>query len=705
MNKLYFFILSIFFLILLGCTGNEIIERNYYVMNYNPSFEKDSLIKEKPYNLSVIIKDSELPRTYKRKQIVTKQSVYRISYSDNNLWAVEIDEAIPNIIATRIKNYNIFEQIFRGEIKEKIRYEIRSKIENLDFILFDTERAAHLQMTITLYDNEQQKSIFVHRVDQQKLLYKDDYELFVQGISDILNQETDNFVQKIFYYLDTGKSPELKEKELIVYKNNEFTFVEQLNDYDLLGKGRLEMPTLTTSDQEPAFIVKDEEGNIITNSQMGMDVLLEQGTYQIIYGSGHSYQRLSKQIEIKPRYKTLVEPDWGCLTISLIDENRASVDDRYEIYKVNTYESFGTGVGVDEELGEKPETWILEPGDYKIILNGYSFNTYIDFTTVTLHPGELKELTIVVNSETGTMVGAGDISNSENLKSSLLGKFSSAVHANASITSDNKTDKEDPISRMNFTAQLDNRYIYNEGAYYFSLKNLIDIGTSKETGTDFRISADDFSLKTSFVYYFSKMIGLYLRFDTDTHFIEVNKYYENPSNAKKRDINGNDKEFTQVDKISVSPSFFPLNLKEGLGLNLRILNTPRAKLDLRTGFGMRQDIYKDVFTFEKTETDSVTNILYDIYQENDSSYQEGLEVSLMADFQLPINLSYNSDLDILFPFDKQKNTSFVFGNIFNLKILDPLSIDYKVTLTKNDEIQDYLIIDHNLFLRFTYYWY
>jgi len=78
-------------------------------------------------------------------------------------------------------------------------------------------------------------------------------------------------------------------------------------------------------------------------------------------------------------------------------------------------ESFGFGYGAREEVGEHLLTWILKPGTYKITLNGQSFNTYIDFTTVELVKGELVQLTMVVDSESGHLIGAGILNQEENI--------------------------------------------------------------------------------------------------------------------------------------------------------------------------------------------------------------------------------------------------------------------------------------------------
>ena len=46
---------------------------------------------------------------------------------------------------------------------------------------------------------------------------------------------------------------------------------------------------------------------------------------------------------------------------------------------------------------------------------------------------------------------------------------------------------------------------------------------------------------------------------------------------------------------------------------------------------------------------------YRLFQELDSVSKTGMEVSLVGSFQLPYNISYSTNADVLFPFATEEN--------------------------------------------------
>jgi len=127
-------------------------------------------------------------------------------------------------------------------------------------------------------------------------------------------------------------------------------------------------------------------------------------------------------------------------------------------------------------------------------------------------------------------------------------------------------------------------------------------------------------------------------------------------------------------------------------------------MSVRTGFGLRQDFNNGVYELSDSYTDS-SNIEHRTYQEQDTDYTTGLEASLVGSFQLPFNLSYTTNADFLFPFNKNDSNVLEWENTISLKLLKYISIDYKLKLeNKKPEIgSEYIMENHSLFLRITYF--
>ena len=246
--------------------------------------------------------------------------------------------------------------------------------------------------------------------------------------------------------------------------------------------------------------------------------------------------------------------------------------------------------------------------------------------------------------------------------------------------------------------QLDNRLVYDNFPIHYTLKNLTELGTTKNPDIDFRITSDEMDLKNTLIYYFWEKLGLYARLDMNSHFFKENDYRTDKFNFIKKDVSGKIIDHGEnVDKVEIKSYFFPLVLKEGLGINFRVLSLAKASLYLRAGFGMRQDINNDVFNYSHTDS-----LNYRVYLEEESVYKEGTEISVVGNFQLPFNLSYSTNADFLFPFEKGEKNSMEWENVFNIKLFKYISLDYKIKLRNKQVEDDYIISEHTLFLRVTY---
>ncbi len=93
------------------------------------------------------------------------------------------------------------------------------------------------------------------------------------------------------------------------------------------------------------------------------------------------------------------------------------------------------------------------------------------------------------------------------------------------------------------------------------------------------------------------------------------------------------------------------------------------------------------------------------YKEQESTDKTGMEVSVVGNFQLPFGLTYSTDADFLFPFNKDETTVMEWENSINLRLFKYISIDYKLKLeNKKPEFGDeYIVEKHTLFLRITYF--
>ncbi|KQC04247.1 MAG: hypothetical protein APR54_08890 [Candidatus Cloacimonas sp. SDB] len=693
-------------LLLVSCMAGEIVSTNYYILEYMDHTEQEELFRKEPFDVTVLIHQTKVPQTYNRRQLVIRHFGPRITYANSDIWGVKLSEIIPSLLNKRLNNYNIFKHS-EEDYFEDPDYEITTTLNNLALYKSDQFNQTRFNIKFSLVETGKERSILEHSINVEKSLPDDEVDTYVQTVNEIFLYESDEFIKKMINYF-SGEP--LFEEYVAEAEGLSDSSLEDTGDEDLsaTGKGLLLLPAITRTDNEPYYTIIDKYGYEISG-RMGVSVPLVAGDYNIRYGSGNEDQMMVKKgVTIVPRYKKIVEPDWGCLIVEVTDTDRNFVKVRYEVFDAASGESFGSDFPSEEEIGEQQKVWVLKPGLYKVTINNAPFNTYYDFTTVLVEKGISQRLTIVVETdEEGNalgMVGAGVLEEYSLSSAQDKVKLSSAIHTNVNVNSDNEADKEDSKTTIILNAQLDNRLTYDEGPFHYSLKNLIEMGTTKTSDTDFRISSDDFELKNTAIYYFLKNLGFYGRFDMNSHFFPENSYSSEKFLYSKYNKDNQLEEADKLaDEVEIQPSFFPIILKEGIGINYRFLNYSRANMSVRTGFGLRQDINKGVYELSGSFIDS-SGVENRTYQEQQTENTTGLEVSLIGNFQLPFNLSYTTNADMLFPFDKKNLNAFEWENTISLKLFKYISIDYKLKLeNKRPELGDeYIVEKHSLFLRITY---
>lgn len=689
-------------LFMIRCSGVRAFTDNFYILQYFQHSEKPELYQRENFDFSVIVYDTEVSRTYDTKKIVIRHFGPRITYANNHYWGTDLADGTADLLAKRISSYNIFNQVQRNFRDARPDYEINSIINNIEMIKSDNVSEVHLNLEIYLKKSGEEEYLVKHVSRREEILFNTSMESFVQKTNDIILEESDKFSKKILNYFKNGNKSDDKKR-----------FVQETTQDTVSGSGirmgKLLFPAISGTENEPDIKIVNSDNEIIF-AQPGQELALESGAYDIVYGDGSTLQKMNKtNVVINPMYSTEIEPDWACLFVDVMDERRNYKQMRYEIFDAVTGESYGTHYPVEKELGEQQRIWMLKPGLYKVTVNNEAFNTYRDFTVVYLNKGKAERLTLVVDvddSDNPTdLIGGGIIANNSGEAVAEHWRLSSALHGNFTMNSDNETEEDEYFSTTVVTSQFENSLIYNNAPHYYYMRNLTEVGFTKSTDVDLRLSADDFDLKNTYVLFVLKNLGLYGRFDVSSHFFPSYKYTEDKFNYIKLDTDGNEvsRKLSQ-DQMKLTNGIYPATLKEGVGLNYRILNTPKSKLSIRTGLGVRQELYKDVYELMDKDYVDDDGETYQLYQEQDDIYNRGTEVSLVGNFNLPFNLSYMTNADILFPFENQEDITVDWENEFNLRLFKHISIYYKLDLEnktgENDE--EYIVYTHSLFLRLTY---
>jgi ABC-type uncharacterized transport system auxiliary subunit len=722
MTKRSSYIIAIFGLMILlsGCLGKiDRVVTNYYVLDYQPSTEKDELKMDVSNGKILHVSNSTINRTYNRNQIVVKENFYRVRFLSNDLWANRLSDAIPNLITERLRAYNIFSDVSRDTGEQWPDYYLETNVLNLEKIEGKNPRA-YIRMEFVLRDSTSENIVLTHRNERYQELTDNSIVYLVQVFNNLIMEETNTFAARCIMHFAGRPLRDTRKDYTNALTAPEVYYFQQIEGQDTnLVYGELFLSTKASVGNDMPYRVEGlDDLNTTVSVHEGFfntPLPLLPGKYRVITGYNEDI-RLT--LNVHPSQRTVVERNWCELKVRILDQSQSKVRQIYDLWVQNVddygYSKVGTDFSLSEdEHGIEENLWLLPEGNYMITLGGYSWSDLKDFTTVCLKKGDSHILTVVVDptsSSGNILVGAGVLS--DDLGIGAVKFHKGIIHANVNLTADNTLAEDDPTYALSLFGTFDNTIDHDFRPFHINMRSLYDIGANFAKDSDFRINPDSYSLKNVFLIYpwgkEKKMLNnfaFYIRGDLNTHFWdEYNKFSSN-KNYIMRDSDGYEIERAHdQEEIRSKVALYPLKLKEGGGLTYRINFGPKSSLSLRSGYGWQQDLNNRAFSLLATET--IDNQQYEIYQEIPNKYSRGIETT--AIFSLVNFLSFfslNSSFDALFPIEKKDVMPRIENeNQVNLRLYRNVSLEFKLKLEYDESVKPWWVYTFTSYLRMSLFY-
>jgi hypothetical protein len=442
------------------------------------------------------------------------------------------------------------------------------------------------------------------------------------------------------------------------------------------GKGLLFVPAMTSSRNEPLYQVFYEERKIASASP-GTAVLLSPGTYQVLIGSGNVTQKIKKTVKIAEGRTSLLEADWAGLVVNVIDESRTSVKESYELFEDRHQENYGVGYGIEEERGETVKTWLLPPGDYTLVKVGENAASTRKFS-VHLSPGELSQRNLVVKDR--DFIGfyqpnllLGGAQQAKSLKTQWI------LSGSPQFTTSRNTSQE--LSSVSLSMQAFNRTTYNSRRHYASLRLVAEEGATKEGDDSFRKSVDKFELRATYIRRLSRRLGPYLRGVLNTKFFATDLRFDAPRDFYRFRASGAVDTLRGVREVTLDPPFYPLQLREGVGINSQLFRSFPLNMDLRFGWGARQTYVSDTYQVQGDPHTATSAV------ELKKTSSTGFEALLITDARLGRYVSLDSEFDILLPSSSLDSWVFSWENRWRVILTSFVNLDVVLDLDRPEPPQ------------------
>jgi ABC-type uncharacterized transport system auxiliary subunit len=195
-------VLVLFIIFVAYSCATKAIQPQYYILDYLPVLRDSTLSVAKPFPFKVQVQTMKIPRTFDRVSIVVRYSAHRLDYYRYNLWAIRPQITISDLIADHISRFGVFKNCQREFLEERPDYEIIGTIEAIEKFDHEAFIAAHLAMKLYLRTYDGYENLLIHEFDRVEELPVFRMELFAQKLSDILEEEVNNFVRKMIIYFN-----------------------------------------------------------------------------------------------------------------------------------------------------------------------------------------------------------------------------------------------------------------------------------------------------------------------------------------------------------------------------------------------------------------------------------------------------------------------------------------------------------------------
>ncbi len=726
--------------LLAGCFGATTAEQRYYTMNLANAPQPPPSRK----GTELLLHEVDVSPVYNRPQIVYRISPQELQFFRQNNWADRPSRMLGQLLAQAFTHSGIFRSVVERMGEKPPNYVLDTSVQAIEELEGGSQWFAHLAMTFRLTRFEDNRTVWQFSFDERRPLAEQNVGLVVRAMSEILQEqlllampEVDAVVagkpipvrsttpQDVTPTADSGLHPpsEAAVQEFDgtngIHVNWRHTSQYQSDANTVLaGQGAIFLPSLSLKpDREPPVTVL-ADGKRVASGTMGRRIAVAPGNYQVEFGSGPVSQHLIREVTVVEGETTIVTPDWAALDVSVVNVNFIPFLGTYEIIRMEDREYMGVGYGVNEELGQETQVWILQPGLHKVIQSGSTYRARTNFSTVRLLPGMAVPFTLVQDEVTRDFLGAGVAEPETGANIASHWSVHASLGGSVLLTSRDAGFSSAPAgSSLGIDLFSDNRVQFKSDPHVWTTRLEIEegqtltpiIGADNKPGSllDGRLLAgkDRIYLNSVYIYQYLPWIGPYVRIGGETSLFNHYSYFANPTNVVVQDADGNTlatrngADGTGETQVQLAGSFAPIQLTQGAGANLRVLHNIFADLDLRSGLGSRQYITNG----QLVAVDDPSTPAFEVRQVR-GTVLTGVEVSALGQARVSRFLQASSEFDMLLPFEGLNSTQLTWRNTISLRLSSFASVTYTLNVARQPNVNPIspYFMEQGLQLRFFY---
>jgi cholesterol transport system auxiliary component len=138
---------------LTGCFFGKTPETRYYTLDYVPAPPPERLARG-PYPFTVRLREATIAEAYRRSQIVYRQSAYQMQFYSYNLWAVDPERMIDDLLFKHLRAARLFENVTRVAETNPPDFQISADVRAIEEYDSPDRWYAHLAVEYQLIEEK-----------------------------------------------------------------------------------------------------------------------------------------------------------------------------------------------------------------------------------------------------------------------------------------------------------------------------------------------------------------------------------------------------------------------------------------------------------------------------------------------------------------------------------------------------------------------
>jgi cholesterol transport system auxiliary component len=183
-------------LLLAGCFFGRAPETKYYTLDYAPAPAAERL-ERGPYPYTVRLREPTIAEAYRRSQIVYRQSAFQMQFYSYQLWAVDPERMIGDLLFKHLRAARLFDNVSRAAESVPPDFQITCDVRAIEEYDGADKWYAHYAAEYQLLDEKTGQVLWKQLYDLRKAVPQQEPVYVVREIAALVSLAHDRLVEEL----------------------------------------------------------------------------------------------------------------------------------------------------------------------------------------------------------------------------------------------------------------------------------------------------------------------------------------------------------------------------------------------------------------------------------------------------------------------------------------------------------------------------